>query len=189
MPSTVATFTPNAPPSATFSEATAPTFVTTATGTPTFSPSLVQGAFVLTSGLSPFFDPTLGTFSVPAGAADVIAGSSILPTSGAGTQYLGLGTSQAEASVQLGVPQSTCKRLFVSRDVAPGLGKSIVYTLRKNGLDTDISVTLSGSDTSGSSVPSSTVSFLAGDKISIKQSIATSVSRGIDNFILEFQLA
>lgn len=189
MPTTVATFTPSAAPEATFSTGTVAKFVVTTTAVPTFvGQTGVPATYTPISSLSPSFDPTLATFSVPGGAIDVIAGSSILPTSGAGTQYLGLGTSQNEASVQVGVPQSTCRRLFVTRDVGPGVGKSIVYTLRKNGVDTGITVTLSGSDTSGSSSAATTVSLLAGDKLSIKQVIATSVARGIDNFVLEFQL-
>lgn len=189
MATTTATFTLDARPEATFTAGSVPTFVTTTTAVPSFvATSATVASFVVTSSLSPSFDPTLATFSVPGGARDVIAGSSILPTSGAGTRYFGLGTGTTEESVQLGVPQATAKRLFITRDTAPGAGKSIVYTLRKNGIDTDITVTLSDTDTSGASDPTKTVSLLAGDKLSIRQTIASAVARGIDNFVIEFQL-
>ena len=118
----------------------------------------------------------------------MIAGSSILPTLGAGTRYLGLGTASSEDSVKLGMPQSTARRLFVTRNVAPGIGTSIVYTLRKNGADTGIVVTLSGSDKAGSSSPASMVEFLAGDTMAIKQLASGDVANGVDNFVVEFQL-
>lgn len=190
MPTTTATFTVSSPSSVTITQSSVPSFVTTSTTVASFSGlEAVEATFSGSSSRSPFFDPTLATFSVPAGVRDVIAGSSLFPTSGPGTQYLGLGTAASEGAVQLGVPQATAKRLFITRDVAPGVGTSIAYTLRKNGVDTGIVVTLSGADTSAASSPTETVGFLAGDKVSIKQAMTGSVARGMDNFVIEFQLA
>lgn len=187
MPTTTASFTPDTPASATFSSGAGPAFVTTATQVPSFAVTARQAAFFEVLSRSPAFDPTTAVFSVPAGARDVIAGSSILPTSGTVTLYLGIGSATSEGAVAIGVPQSTLKRVFVTRSTAPGVGGSAVYTLRRNGLDTAVAVTLGAGDTSGSSTPGVTVALDAGDEITVRLAL-TGAAEGIDNFVLEFQL-
>lgn len=57
--------------------------------------------------------------------------------------------------------------LYIKQLNAPGAGKSCVYTIVKNGVDTDISVTISDSATSGSDLIHSDEASV-GDKIALK---------------------
>jgi|SRR5882724_4908561 len=62
----------------------------------------------------------------------------------------------------------TIKNLYVQSDVAPGASKSWVITVRKNGSDQTMTVTLSGaSQTTGSDL-AHPITVAAGDSISIK---------------------
>lgn len=153
-----------------------------------FVPSSLAPVLAFAFGSAPFFDPSTATFSNPSGAHDMIAGSSIFQTSGAGTQFLGLGTASAEGAVQVAVPQGEAKRLLVARDTAPGVGCSITYVVRKNGASTGIYATLSDAETTASSNPMVTIAFLAGDLLSVEQVRTGSVAPGIDNFSVHFQL-
>ncbi len=51
--------------------------------------------------------------------------------------------------------QSTLRNLYVRLSAAPGAGKSWVFTVRKNGADTNLSVTISGTDTTGNDTSNS----------------------------------
>jgi hypothetical protein len=77
------------------------------------------------------------------------------------------------------------KNLYVKADVAPGAGKSLTITVRKNGTDSAVTVTLSGaSQVSGSDLVN-TLSVAAGDELEIKTNPAsnpatTKVEWGVD---------
>lgn len=58
----------------------------------------------------------------------------------------------------------TMKNLYVELAVAPGVGQTITIKLRKNGADTALTVTISGTATTGSDT-SNTVAVVAGDRL------------------------
>jgi hypothetical protein len=58
--------------------------------------------------------------------------------------------------------------LYVERDGVPGVGKSVVYTLRKNATDTDITFSIADSNSTGFVIDD--VSFVDGDRIDIEAS-------------------
>lgn len=60
----------------------------------------------------------------------------------------------------------TLKNLYISLNAAPGTGKSYTFKIRKNQVDTGISITISDSATSGSDLVD-TVSIAAGDKLTL----------------------
>lgn len=60
----------------------------------------------------------------------------------------------------------TMSTFFVNLDTAPGTAKSYTFTIRKNSVDTAVTIAISGSNTSGTDNTHS-VSFAAGDVITI----------------------
>lgn len=82
---------------------------------------------------------------------------------GTATVYVAAYADQTEGDVQVALPACTLTNLNVRRSVGTG---STVYTVRKNGSDTALTVTLTGATTTGSSGAS--VSFAAGDLFSLK---------------------
>src|SRR6266853_3709972 len=62
----------------------------------------------------------------------------------------------------------TFRNWVISTDVAPGVGKTCTYTVRKNGVDTALTVTLSGTQTTGSDLTHS-VSVALGDHLVLKK--------------------
>ena len=86
-------------------------------------------------------------------------------TSGA-TRYLSSGGANAgEVSILL-KSSVIAKNITVTAVTAPGSGKTDTFTLRKNGSDTALVLTLAESATSNSS--SGSVSFISGDKLSVQ---------------------
>lgn len=82
-----------------------------------------------------------------------------------------IGTAPAvtnESSTQVKIPRSlVVTSLSIQTRVAPGTGHSSTFTLRKNGVDTPLTVTLTDTATAGSSTNAS-VSYAIGDLISLK---------------------
>lgn len=89
------------------------------------------------------------------------------------TRYMGsfgVGVQSAtESEVQIPMPACTIRTLRGLTNVAPAAGQTIILTVRKNGVDTAVTVTITGTpsirvqaDTSNS------VAFAAGDLFSIK---------------------
>lgn len=89
---------------------------------------------------------------------------------GSTTTYLRPGTATASASeVQLRVSQiMVVKALSIRLANAPGVGNSVTWTLRKNGVNTGITLTISDASTSGL-FNTASVNFQAGDLLSISQ--------------------
>lgn len=65
-----------------------------------------------------------------------------------------------------GLDSYDVSKLSVKLDTAPGVGNSRTFTFRKNGSNTSLAVTISGTDTSGVDT-TNTVSMASGDSISL----------------------
>jgi hypothetical protein len=94
------------------------------------------------------------------------------------TRYMPMGyaaDSNTESTVQVPMPVAgNLSKFYVNLDGSPGTGNSYTFTVRKNGADQiDLQVVISGSATSGSDT-SGSVSFAAGDLISIESTPASS---------------
>jgi hypothetical protein len=77
--------------------------------------------------------------------------------------------STTEADVSQPIPHAlTADNFYVNCAVAPGTGKSFVYTVQKNGTDTGITVTISGSAVTAAADTAHTAAFAQGDTISVK---------------------
>ena len=89
-----------------------------------------------------------------------------------GTQYMPvcssiMSQSTTEAEVKEVAPVSgSFKKFSVKLVTAPGAGKSWTFTVRVNGVDTSMAVTISESDTTGSDL--SPINFNKGDVITVK---------------------
>jgi hypothetical protein len=78
------------------------------------------------------------------------------------------GLSATESAVQQTVPMAgTLSEFYVTLNGSPGSGRGYTFVVRKNGVNTLVTCTISGTATTGSDVTNS-VSFAAGDKISIR---------------------
>lgn len=78
----------------------------------------------------------------------------------------GTTTSATEANMSIPMQSGTAKKLMVSLTTAPGATGSATLTIRKNGVDTALSCTVSGTATTCSNT-STSVSFNDGDLVSI----------------------
>lgn len=67
----------------------------------------------------------------------------------------------------------TLKKFYVEISVAPGDGNSRTFTIRKNGVNTDLAVTISGGATTGNNT-ADTVDIVAGDKVNIVSTVSGS---------------
>ena len=94
-----------------------------------------------------------------------------------GTEYLAIvggeiNPSTTESAHQIVMSEDgTMKRFFVELFTAPGVGTSRTFTLRKNGQDQTLTVTISNTDTTGRDLNNS-FSFVAGDLISISSTVS-----------------
>jgi hypothetical protein len=102
---------------------------------------------------------------------DVIGGGDSCSLAGNATEYIGMfgancaGTTEADA--QLAMPANgTVQELHATVDQAPGAG-SIVFTVRKNGANTPVTCTISGTARSCAD-SGNAVGFATGDLISIQ---------------------
>lgn len=87
----------------------------------------------------------------------------------AGTRYMYPGTenvSTNEPSIRLSSPR-IAKALSVRARIAPGGANTDVYTVRKNGADTALTVNLTGAATAASNTTNA-VSFTTGDLLGVK---------------------
>lgn len=84
--------------------------------------------------------------------------------------FMGIGSYAAENLRQQTIPHvCTLKTLRVTLTVAPtGVGKSRTFTVRKNGINTALTVTITNAAVTGSDLVNS-VAFAAGDLIGIRQ--------------------
>jgi hypothetical protein len=106
--------------------------------------------------------------------SSVIFGYSDGPSASA-TNFTIIGSSNTavswttpESAAALPMPvTSTLSNLYVSLQVAPGTGKSLAFTVMKNGSPTSLTVTISDTSTTATDVIN-TASFTAADTISLK---------------------
>lgn len=87
------------------------------------------------------------------------------------TKYTGTwagSVTEADVYTQIIVAQAgTLRNLRVKGQVAPGAGQTHTFTVRKNGVDTGLAITLSDSATAGANLTAS-VSVAAGDVLTLK---------------------
>lgn len=80
------------------------------------------------------------------------------------------GTTEGTQTVKWSVA-GTFSNFAVEMDYAPGSGITVTYTLRVNGADTSVVVTISGTNTTGSDTTNS-ASIAVGDVLSIKRTVS-----------------
>lgn len=122
---------------------------------------------------------------VQTGEKDLLFGSSGFDVSGTATVYIGASIDTIESRVQIPMPECTLKELRVLTSVAPGAG-TLVYTVRKNGVDTSMTATISGSGFSSTHVTD--VAFAAGDKFSLELE-ANGAQLAVHSYSIEIQLS
>lgn len=131
-------------------------FKVTPTGTPT-SPNLMSVAVR--------FDGST------AAESNIVGNSRASQLDTAATQYVAFGGRPpigTETTARTVVPTGgTVKNFRVKLQTAPGAGKSRSFTIVKNGTDTACTFTISDAATTGADT-TNTVSFSAGDEISVK---------------------
>ncbi len=104
------------------------------------------------------------------------------------TVYLGgystLSGSATESDVQVPMPACTVRNLRATLDTTPAGGQSVVFTVRKNGADTTLSVTV---DSIGRTAVSSgvAVSFSSNDLLSISSVSSATVGTRYAHAVLE----
>jgi hypothetical protein len=104
-----------------------------------------------------------------------------------GTRFLRRGTTSSAGSTELleRMPRMIIRRLSIRAVSPPGGAITDTVTLRKNGVDTALSVSLTGAATSASNGAVS-VPFAAGDDISMK--VVTSAGSGLADVIVTAEL-
>ena len=115
-------------------------------------------------------DPNIVSVSSPGSPQIVFVDAGTL-TAGQ-TKYTGVwagSVSEGDVYTQvLMAHDGTLRNLRVKGQTAPGSGQTHTFTVRKNGVDTGLAVTLSGSVTSGANLTTS-ISVAAGDVLTLKE--------------------
>lgn len=93
-------------------------------------------------------------------------------------------SSATEDNANIPLPSGTASKLVVSRVVAPGAGHSITVTIRKNGVNTALTCTISGTATTCTDTADS-VTFSDGDLLSILHTETSAASSRI-RFAFEY---
>lgn len=143
------------------------------TGTPTAQTGPVQFAFTFT-GTEEGESVMFGYYSASAATGYTSFGGNQAPA-----------VTEAEASNCIPPNCSgTMTQFSVHLNAAPGTGNTRTYTIRRNGVDTDLTVTLSDSETD-KTIPGQNVTWAAGDLLSIAVSATgtpptTSCGYGVD---------
>jgi hypothetical protein len=101
----------------------------------------------------------------------------------ADTRFVAPGSDTQEIAdtteFEMPVPRAgTAKSLFIRHNGAGGNGNDVVYTVRKNGVDTLLTVTLATGAVGQASDLVNTVAFAQGDRISLKASKALTIAGG-----------
>lgn len=125
--------------------------------------SILVGATVLNN----FTASDLGFKNAIATAVYVFCDPGLI---GQGTKFMSLGCaiSSPTTEVQLRMPRAgLAKSIFVHVGTGPGVGKTITFTVRKNGVDTGLLVSLTGTQTTAT-FDAVSVHFDAADLLSVK---------------------
>lgn len=133
--------------------------------------------------------PTGATGATGAPGADGTSGSAIggnYSNTGSNSFLMpwGVTTSGTEANVNVPLPSGTASKLVASLTAAPGAGGSATITIRKNGGNTALSCTVSGTDTTCTDTVNS-VTFSDGDLLSILYTEASAATARI-RFAFEY---
>jgi hypothetical protein len=118
-----------------------------------------------------FDDVNAPAFATVTREDDLIAGATVTtvdPTAGEVTLYLGLFEDSTEARVSVPVPAGTVAALVVRSSAAPGAGKSYTYTVMKNGVAQAMAVTVSGDGEQGGSTTANGFTCATGDRLSVR---------------------
>ena len=149
----------------------------------------------LTLQLAPNGTPPQGDITYTLDFIPTTTGETLLLAySGAPTQnqfgsIIGGISSATEFDTQLLIPcPGTIQNLYIKSYSAAGSGKTLIYTVRKNGVDQSLAVTLSGaSQKTGNDIDiGHAISVVAGDKISIKRTGDSTVTNAYLNTGLTF---
>lgn len=122
----------------------------------------------------------------PSGQRVLIVLGSIFRVKSGTTVYLATGLSTNEADVWVPLSAGTALELQVGVDQDAGAG-SYVATLRKEGADTALAVTLTGTTRKGSS--SGAVAFAGGDRLAIKLVPSGGAPDAYVNVSIKYQFA
>lgn len=98
---------------------------------------------------------------------DVILGTTGFSIAGGDTVYMTTSIDATLGVVNTRLPACTLTQLFVSCTAAPGSAKTFIYTVMKNGVATDLTATISGTDTTASLL-GQTITFSAGDYFAVR---------------------
>lgn len=103
-----------------------------------------------------------------------------------GTSYMRPGTATSNnVEVLIRIPQNCiCRGISAKSVIAPGTGGSNVFTVRRNGVDSTMTVTVSGTSTSAY-YQGSSVNYVTGDNLSLK---SVSTSSSISDVIITVEL-
>jgi len=95
------------------------------------------------------------------------------------------GTTESNCAIPVLV-NGSFKNFKIVREVAPGAGTSVTYTFRKNGVNTALAVTISGTNTTGEDIVNS-AAFTVGDKVSLICNYTGGVAPGYVKIYVEFE--
>lgn len=97
--------------------------------------------------------------------------------------YNGIFSNEPNTAIEITIP-CTVRDLAIALTAAPGGATSRTFTVRKNGADTALTITISGASTSGSNT-SDAITFAVGDTISLKCTVSGSpANTGMSGFSL-----
>jgi len=96
----------------------------------------------------------------------------------------GPGANESNCAIPVLVPGSF-RNFKILREAAPGSGKSVTYTLRKNGVNTTFAITIADLATTGENLGSSEA-FAVGDKVSLICNYTNTPTAGSVKIYIEF---
>lgn len=101
------------------------------------------------------------------------------------TIYFFTGSNAAENTMSTTMPACTARNLYIQANTNPGVGKNFVFVVRKNGVSTALTCTISGAASSSASDLTHSVSYSAGDVISIQVVTDSGSNSATFTFLLE----
>ena len=121
------------------------------------------------------------------GEVDLMIGGTQFSVSAGRTLFVGSTADNSEADVAVPVPALTITELYAYASSAPGTGETYTLTVRKNGVDTSLAATISG--TSSSANDSASISFSAGDRFSVSVVTSSGAATASISFSVKRQFA
>lgn len=122
----------------------------------------------------------------PSGGEErVLIGGTEFPVTAGSTVYVGSTASVNEGKVRVGLPALSVVELHVNSSAAPGAGESITVTVRKDGTNTTLAATISGTQVSSSATGS--VGFASGADFSVSVSTSSGAAEATVGFSIKTQ--